>query len=110
MMPTLALIPDEPWAKTILQLGVAGLWLWWLTNHLKDQTKRDDKRHQENREDAKAHAVALERLTLTIYDTMDELSSEFPHAKQKVREVIRRNAKEAIDRLQKPKQPPDEST
>jgi len=36
-------IIDESWVKMIVQLGVAGLWLWWLTKHLKDQTDRDDK-------------------------------------------------------------------
>lgn len=93
---------DESWVKTIIQLGVAGLWLWWLTKHLKDQTDRDDKRHLENLSQGKAHALAMERLVLTVYDVLDQLSEEYPHAKQRVREVIRKDAKEAIEELKKP--------
>lgn len=87
---------EGSWVKVLLQLGVAGLWLYWLTGHLKDQTARDDKRHSENIAVAKAHGKAMERLTLTCYDVLDELAENYPHAKQRVREVIRKDAHDAI--------------
>lgn len=88
---------EEGWIKVLLQLGIAGAWLYWLTGHLKDQTARDDKRHSENITVANNHARAMERLTLTCYDVLDELGDAYPHAKQRVREVIRKDAREAID-------------
>lgn len=92
-------IIDESWVKMIVQLGVAGLWLWWLTKHLKDQTDRDDKRHLENLTQGKHHALAMERLVLTVYDVLDQLTDQYPHAKERVREAIRKDATTAIEEL-----------
>lgn len=89
--------PGEGWEKILLQIGIAGIWIVWLTRHLKDQTDRDDKRHSENIGVARDHAKAMERLTLTCYDVLDELGDAYPNAKRKVREVIRKDAREAID-------------
>lgn len=88
---------DDAWGKMLLQLGIAGLWVYWLTKQLDKQTTRDDKRHTENIAVANDHAHAMERLTLTCYDVLEEIGEAYPNAKHKVREAIRRDARAAIE-------------
>lgn len=88
---------DDAWGKIFLQLGIAGVWIYCLNNQLDKQTKRDDKRHEDNIAIAKEHSASMQKLTVVCYDVLEEVAEAYPNARAKIREAMRREARLALD-------------